>query len=153
MPNPPTMTPDDWVQFGHPGHFCDADRCRFSRHTHVGAFCISTVGDYHPSHAATDAPHSLDTYPDHLYETAAFLLANHGQPLRGEVQVKRLTALDTRYSATEQAAEATHLAMCHRFSGRQARPTPKGSHHARRTQAHHVLPGSRPGDPPDRTPA
>ncbi len=32
----------------HPGHFCGAFKCGFRRHTHVGDYCVSTVGDYWP---------------------------------------------------------------------------------------------------------
>lgn len=34
--------------FAKPGHFCAADRCRFVRHSHVGPYCVSTVGDWWP---------------------------------------------------------------------------------------------------------
>lgn len=36
-------------EFGRPGHFCDSQKCRFFRHTHVDHICISTVGDYWPT--------------------------------------------------------------------------------------------------------
>jgi hypothetical protein len=32
----------------NPGHFIGAPDCKFYRHTHVGKWCISTVGDYRP---------------------------------------------------------------------------------------------------------
>lgn len=32
--------------FGHGGHFVGASDCRFHIHTHVGGFCVSTIGDY-----------------------------------------------------------------------------------------------------------
>ena len=31
-----------------PGHFVGAKDCRFYRHTHVGRYCISSVGGYRP---------------------------------------------------------------------------------------------------------
>lgn len=33
--------------YQRPGHFICADRCKFFRHTHVGRYCVSTVGDMH----------------------------------------------------------------------------------------------------------
>lgn len=36
------------VEVEGPGHFIGGEDCRFVRHTHVGKWCISTVGDYCP---------------------------------------------------------------------------------------------------------
>jgi hypothetical protein len=43
------------VEVEGPGHFIGADRCRFVRHHHIGRYCVSTVGNYRPSHSP-DAP-------------------------------------------------------------------------------------------------
>ena len=37
------------IWFGCAGHLCIADSCRYRLHTHVGQFCISSVGEYYPS--------------------------------------------------------------------------------------------------------
>ncbi len=36
------------VDLNAPGHFCGARNCCYFRHTHVGKFCVSSVGCYHP---------------------------------------------------------------------------------------------------------
>lgn len=30
----------------HPGHYICSSRCQFRRHTHVGDYCVSTVGEF-----------------------------------------------------------------------------------------------------------
>lgn len=59
-----------WI--GWPGHFCGVWQCGFRLHTHVGRFCVSTVGDWrpHPDEPAA----SLASNPTALYETMVFRL-------------------------------------------------------------------------------
>jgi len=55
---------------GDAGHFCDANRCRFHLHTHIGRYCISTIGDYYPLDARDGAPKEIGA--GRLYETIVF---------------------------------------------------------------------------------
>ena len=60
-------------EFGMAGHFCAAHHCRYHRHTHVGRFCISTVGDYHPplpSGMPTEKPQQVGS--GRFFETMVF---------------------------------------------------------------------------------
>jgi hypothetical protein len=57
--------------FGHAGHFIGAPSCRFHLHTHVGKFCVSTVGDYYPrGRSGSQEPERIGL--DRLYETMVF---------------------------------------------------------------------------------
>lgn len=66
------MSAPQW--FGRAGHLCVADRCRFHLHTHVGEWCISTVGDYYPKtlHGEDDARVPEQIGWGRLYETMVF---------------------------------------------------------------------------------
>lgn len=57
---------------GMPGHFIGAYECCFRLHTHVGRYCVSTVGCYHPS--GRKDPHPLGPGPEELFETMVFRL-------------------------------------------------------------------------------
>lgn len=63
--------------FGQPGHFIAAAQCRFHIHTHVGDFCISTVGEYFPLGSNEMEP--LGGQRTDLYETMVFRLGPDGQ--------------------------------------------------------------------------
>lgn len=56
-------------ELGTPGHFICAERCLFRRHTHVGPWCVSTVGDYRVSF---DHGKPTEIGVDRLYETMVF---------------------------------------------------------------------------------
>jgi len=62
------IAPEKWEWFGHAGHFIHADRCVFHLHTHIGRWCISTVGEYFPN--PDDEMQMVDS--DHFYETMVF---------------------------------------------------------------------------------
>ncbi len=86
----------------HPygGHFVAWERCLFRRHTHVGKYRISTIGDFRPhmqySKLGTAEPLSKDMY----FET--FVLTN-GEEEEG-----------IRYT-TSAEAEAGHEAMIEKY--------------------------------------
>jgi hypothetical protein len=44
----------EWKWFGHPGHLCVSDHCRFHLTTQVGHYLVSTVGEYVPPAIAQD---------------------------------------------------------------------------------------------------
>ena len=66
------MTRED---FEGPGHFCGASQCRFARHTHVGPYCVSTVGDYWPR----GAKQREDIGYKRSHETMVFRLDDKGE--------------------------------------------------------------------------
>lgn len=64
------MIPESqWQWFGRAGHFISAHRCRFHLHTHVGRFCISTVGDLYYDR---DQKEPSEIGSGYLYETMVF---------------------------------------------------------------------------------
>jgi len=49
------MTPEsEWRWFGSPGHLCVARDCRFHLCTQIGAFLVSTVGEYIPDETSRE---------------------------------------------------------------------------------------------------
>lgn len=71
----------DWKWFGQAGHFIAANSCRFHLHTHVGRYCVSTVGDYHPSmmrgRGDTEEPNTIGL--NRFYETMVFEIRDDGE--------------------------------------------------------------------------
>lgn len=46
---------NEWLWFGEPGHLAVARKCLYHMHTHIGHYCVSTVGDYRPNQKSNDA--------------------------------------------------------------------------------------------------
>lgn len=108
------MTASEWVWFGQAGHFIAANWCRFHLHTHVGKYCVSTVGDYHPptmDHGRLVVPASdwpMETIGwQRSFETMVFVLVD-GETNGSEID----------FSAYEDrdAANAGHLEMCRKYA-------------------------------------
>lgn len=101
-----------WRWFGQPGHFICADRCVFHLHTHVGKYCISTVGEYFP----LGLPAREGTKPEptgaskHLYETMVFELDEKKE------SIVNYSELDARRWMTRDEANNGHLDMCKKWS-------------------------------------
>lgn len=95
-----------WQWFGQAGHFVAANRCRFHLHTHVGKWCVSTVGDWFESD-----PHGppKEIGVDRLYETMVFEINEDG-----EVESYAEAAAFAPYNDRD-AANAGHMAMCRRY--------------------------------------
>lgn len=101
------MTPDKWTWFGQAGHFCAADKCRFHLHTHVGKYCVSTVGEYFPGEATEPEQLGLDR----LYETMVFQLDDNGTVF--DLEERELRGYNDR-----DAAHTGHREMCEKWSER-----------------------------------
>ena len=56
------------VELGCPGHFIDVSSCHFRRHTQVGNFRVSTVGDYYPGRSEKRETVGLNRF----FETMVF---------------------------------------------------------------------------------
>ena len=97
------MTISKWQWFGQAGHFIAANRCRFHLHTHVGKWCISTVGDYYEG----DDPYAPPTEIGigRLYETMVFELDENGE-IKSHIECD-LVAYNDR-----DDANSGHTAMC-----------------------------------------
>ncbi len=58
------------TELGCPGHFIGAASCRFRRHTQVGTWRISTVGDYFPPRS--EKRETIGSGATDFFETMAF---------------------------------------------------------------------------------
>jgi hypothetical protein len=77
-------------------------------HTHVGKFCVSTVGDFRQD-PEDQEPTKIGH--DRLYETMVF---DTGRA------VGRWEDVEMRAYLTEEEAQRGHVAACERFDGRSA---------------------------------
>jgi hypothetical protein len=105
-----TIPTKDWQWFGQAGHFCSADNCRFHLHTHVGDYCVSTVGEWFPAdgekmHAIGGAGH--DERGGRTYETMVFTIDG------GRVSSTEISC-DAYWSRKD--ANDGHLAMCEKYA-------------------------------------
>ncbi len=82
------------VDYHGPGHFCGAASCRFWVHSHIGPYCVSTIGEYYPYGNETK-PESLGG-SGYAYETLVFDMtsASRWTELAGQ-----------RYETAEEARE------------------------------------------------
>lgn len=107
-----------WIWYGHAGHLCVADFCRFHLATQVGKFMISTVGDYHlPGNPQRQL---LGAGENSFYETYVFRVVGEskcsdptcdcGVPKIdfGEIEGIRC--------ATAGQARKNHLRMCRKYA-------------------------------------
>ena len=122
------VSPEQWKWFGDPGHFICGRWCRFHLATQVGAFFVSTVGNYvHPRHSngseQQDAQYCQQN-PDgeeigiaRHYETMVF---NAGPPCDkegcdcGMPCPEEFSALDALGANTRGKATANHYELCER---------------------------------------
>jgi hypothetical protein len=63
------------IHIGHAGHFVGSNYCRFHLHTHVGPYCVSTVGDYWPRSATEQEPIGYQR----TYETMVWTILSSGE--------------------------------------------------------------------------
>lgn len=97
-----------WKWFGQAGHFCAANQCRFHLHTHIGKYCVSTVGDYYPRGSSIDGPDTIGL--DRLYETMVFIIQDDGETNGQNID---FNPYNDRISAN-----AGHLEMCLKYEER-----------------------------------
>lgn len=91
-----------WEWFGQAGHFCDADNCHYHLHTHIGKWCISTVGEYFPLSKKGEMEPMGGGYH---YKTMVFELGEDGYP------VDHMERAGQR-SATRDEAQKQHMQFC-----------------------------------------
>jgi hypothetical protein len=102
------MGRSEWQWFGTAGHFICASRCNFRMHTHVGKFCVSTVGDFRQER---DDVEPTKIGHDRLYETMVFDTSRYGD---GSDDGRWSEVASAAYMTDEQAQRG-HLEMCERF--------------------------------------
>lgn len=94
------------VEIGCRGHFIGASDCHFSRHTQIGKYRVSTIGDYRPGKGE-----AVEIGADRYYETMVF--ATEGEPKGcGCVPVVDYSAsVDFDGYQTREEAQAGHEAI------------------------------------------
>lgn len=97
------------IELGCAGHLIVSSRCQFRRHTQVGNYRVSTIGNYFPNE---DGPRkTIGAGADSFFETMVFRTTRRAEPNSegcGCRQVKGWSEIDgTRY-ATAGAANAGH---------------------------------------------
>jgi hypothetical protein len=105
-----SIEPKDWEHFGQAGHLCVANWCRFHMHTHVGRYCVSTVGDWHLPQASEKESEPRDIGYGRLYETMVFTLGDDNEP------TDIGNPLDFAGYNSRTDANAGHLEMCRKWS-------------------------------------
>ena len=104
----------EWKWYGLPGHLCVSNRCRFSMHTVIGKYKISTVGAYYQT---DEAMKMTDIGSNREYETMVFIGDSFEEIDMGGVSLKD-DAKDDPYKADE-LAEKMHMQFCHKYAKEQ----------------------------------
>ena len=89
--------------FGRAGHLIVSDSCRFHLHTHVGKFCVSTVGDYRVNR---DDARMTEVGYKRMYETMVF---------NTKSKAARWQELEMAGYGNEAAAEKGHEEMVAKY--------------------------------------
>lgn len=112
------------IELGCPGHCIVARSCHWRRHTQVGNYRVSTVGNYYPGGARERD--TLGAGDDSFFETMVFRTIN--APADGESSegcgcraVKSYDEIDSQRYATAGAAQAGHEAFVAKYLKRANR--------------------------------
>jgi hypothetical protein len=102
------------VELGCAGHLIVSDRCRWRRHTQVGHYRISTLGDYW----LHDTRQRVSVGAHAYFETMVF--ATTGRPDAGNEgcgcqELKDWSELDLQRYATAGEAQRGHEAMVEKY--------------------------------------
>lgn len=108
---------NDIVELGCAGHFICADSCRFRRHTQVGIYRVSTVGNFqtYSSQRERLGPGENDWFETMVFETTGEPEENNDGC--GCSKVVSYSGLERVRSATAGAAQKTHQAMIEKYKG------------------------------------
>ena len=107
------MTKAQWIWMPHPAHYCAANNCRFRLATCVGAYIVSTVGEYFPEGTKT-----LETVGlDRLYET---MVSHASSPPKihecGCIESRGDWELDFAAYNDAKSAYEGHLKLCRKWA-------------------------------------
>lgn len=105
------------VELGCPGHFIGVSSCRYRRHTQVGKFRVSTVGDYFPESLGIRTTLGFgqkDWFETMVFETRAMPDGNNdGCGCRA---VKSMNSVEMKRYATAGAAQEGHERMVAKYA-------------------------------------
>lgn len=105
-----SIDPSEWVWQGHAGHFIHSSRCEFRLATRVGAFLISTVGDYYLEGKGYSPIGSNNIH----FETMVFHAA--GTQDCGCAVVSDFREIEGSRYQSAAAAQAGHMATCRKYA-------------------------------------
>jgi hypothetical protein len=97
------------IELGCPGHLIVARHCQWRRHTQVGNYRVSTVGNYFPPRKDMREP--IGAGADALFETMVFRTTSDDEPESegcGCKCVESYSEIDGERYATSGAAQAGH---------------------------------------------
>src|SRR3990167_9679501 len=97
------------IDLGCPGHFICVNDCRWRRHTQVGNYRISTVGDLYFN--GKEGRQTLGASPDSFFETMVFETRDTPAPKSedcGCMAVKSFSEIDGKRYATAGEAQCGH---------------------------------------------
>lgn len=110
---------EDWVWYGHAGHFICSTKCLFRLATKVGLYLISTIGDQFSEGRSNPIP--LGLAEDDLFETMVFSLKGAKKCKCGCDQLMPTDwgeLLVRRYSTSALAREG-HINVCLEFAKKE----------------------------------
>ena len=99
----------EWVWYGQAGHFCCADECRYHLHTHVGHYCVSTVGEHITKwyrNGKLMKPFDIDGKC--FYETMVFDF--------DEADRKTGSDVETKHTINREEAQKAHMELCYKYA-------------------------------------
>ena len=109
------------IELGCAGHLIVAHLCRWHRHTQVGPYRVSSVGDYYVSYRESTERTPIGSGDGDFFETLVFRTsprAAEGSEGCGCRAVKSWVELDGQRYATAGAAQAGHEAMVRKYLAR-----------------------------------
>ena len=107
------------TELGCAGHLIVSRHCHWRRHTQVGKFRVSTVGDYYLDHKRRTVGGGDSDY----FETMVFMTTGEPEPRNdgcGCLQVTTYSELDCERYATAGEAQAGHERMIAKYAAREA---------------------------------
>lgn len=120
----------EWEWYGDVGHCCVGRWCRFHLHTRIGAFIVSTIGQYvHPRHSGGSEqeeakwlkqhPNGEEIGCDRLYETFVFRHSGNrcgGACNCGEMMVEDYSEIDSLGANDQRTANENHMTLCLKYA-------------------------------------
>jgi len=100
------------IELGCAGHFCGSSYCRWRRHTQVGIYRVSSIGDYYAGQVDGSSKRmTLGCDPDSFFETMVFRTT--GNPVSksegcGCIEVENYSEIHSERYATPGEAQAGH---------------------------------------------
>lgn len=102
-----------WKWYGYAGHFIGGKSCSYHLCTRVGAFLISTVGDYYP-HGSRGQRERLGASDDSWFET--FVFRCKGEDENGDPIIPEFQEIDSERYAASIEAERGHYRFCEKYA-------------------------------------